>query len=136
MRALSFQQYWLWAITDMDKRIENRTWSPPGFVIGERICLHASKKIQLGSAEAILKISGQEVQRVHVPLGSIVATAVIREWVMHSADKWFYGPYGWVLESVVKLDNPIPARGALNLWIVDLAVEWEIQEELVRKGIE
>lgn len=33
-------------------------------------------------------------------------------------DKWFFGPIGWVLEDVQKLEEPIPCRGMLDLWDV------------------
>ena len=139
MKALSLKQPWLWAITDLDKRIENRTWKPNYNAIGKRIALHASKKDDPKGENAIFHISGAELPPEDVPRGAIVATAKVIGWIDdagfgdvpspclgHLVDnKWFFGPIGWILEDVQKLDEPIPCRGALGLW--------EVPEEIVKE---
>jgi len=102
--------------------------------LGQRIALHASLGMDHFSAESILRISKREVHVVPVPLGKIVATAVIARVVIESHDKWFFGPYGWVFEDVIKLDEPIPARGHLSLWQVPDEIEKEINRQLHRRG--
>ena len=80
MKALSIKQPWLWAITDLDKRIENRTWKPPQNIIGQRIALHASKKDDPHGEQKLYDIAG-----IHPPTdlhrGTIVATACIIGWL-------------------------------------------------------
>lgn len=125
MKALSIKQPWLWAITDLDKQVENRTWKPFSSNIGQRICLHASKADDRSGVPAIRQISGVDVPD-GLPRGAIVAIATLAGWISETgispaydhlkSDKWFFGPIGWVLEDIQKLDNPIPCRGALGLW--------------------
>ena len=131
MKALTIKQPWLYAITDLDKRIENRTWRPPDFVIGQTIALHASKADDPNGYSAI-----QKVKRIALPAalprGAIVATARVVGWLHEDnhfqlgetdpddidLSEWFFGPFGWILKDVQKLPQPIPFRGALGLWDV------------------
>lgn len=130
MKALSIKQPWLWAITDLDKKIENRTWKPPKWIIGQTIALHASKTLDGSGILAIKKISGVLPPQKRLPCGAILATARIAGFedandfnpFEDDFDKWFFGPYGWVLENVQKLTKPIPCSGALGLW--DVPVEF------------
>jgi hypothetical protein len=123
MKALSIQQPWLWAITDIDKRIENRTWKPPQWIIGERIALHASKKDDPVGYREIYEIAGI-IPPAELPKGAIVATAKVVGWLDDNGfgnghlidDKWFFGPIGWILADIKKLDTPILCRGSLGLW--------------------
>jgi len=131
MKALSLKQHWLYAITDLDKRIENRSWPPPAHIIGKRIALHASKTIDKNSKAEIFRISGLTVPD-DTPRGSIVGTAVIGGY--HSAggwaDRWFFGDYGWILQDVTKLREPIPCKGALSLWQVPDDIEAVVLKHL------
>lgn len=136
-RALSIKQPWLYCITDLTKRIENRTWKPPQFIIGKRIALHASKKtdrFEFDAADSFMFNSDFSLKhmRYEMPYGAIVATAKIAGWVHEDGsahgsspcighmvdDHWFTGPYGWILEEVYKLPKPIPCKGNLGLWHV------------------
>jgi len=132
MKALTIKQPWAYAITDLDKRIENRTWKPPDWIIGKRIAIHTSKKSDALGYSAIQRVKHVTLP-ANLPLGSIVATAKIISWVNeqcfevgivlhHPSDlvenEWFFGPIGWVLADVQKLVEPIPCRGQLGLWDV------------------
>lgn len=44
-KALSVWPEWAWAIVNLDKRIENRTYQLPSTAFGKRIAIHASKSI-------------------------------------------------------------------------------------------
>ena len=125
MRALSIKQPWLYCITDLDKRVENRTWKPPDWIIGQRIALHSSKK--MGDLVAASDIAGFKLSTVanDMPLGAIVATARVDGWIDFLDSKWFSGPVGWILSDVVKLHEPVPHRGRLGLW--EVSVELAIQ---------
>ena len=46
MKALTIKQPWAWAITHGTKRVENRTWKPPFHIIGQRIAIHTSVRIE------------------------------------------------------------------------------------------
>ena len=135
MRGLSFKQYWLWAITDLDKRIDNRSWKPPDYVIGKRIALHASLSkdpTSLPTIKRIARLSSKKMLAIEAPTGVIVATAVVEGFCDQSNKKWFFGPYGWILKDVFSLEQPIPYKGMLGLWRVAKDIEWEINYELTR----
>ena len=73
MKALSIKQPWLYCITDLDKRIENRTWKPPGWVVGQRIALHASKGFDERGGPAAGELSGIHLFELELPKGAVVA---------------------------------------------------------------
>lgn len=141
MKALTIKQPWLWAITDSTKRVENRTWKPPLHMIGQRIALHGSARIEQGEMVACRSICPDPLPHtMDLTTGAIVAAATIRGYVVvndhggvieqsrHAenydprADPWFCGPVGWLLTSVQKLAEPIPCKGALGLWEVPASV--------------
>ena len=157
MKALSISQPWAWAICHAGKRIENRDWKPPKWIIGQTIAIHAAKSWNGTQAvDFINQAMYLEWERTNDPAlynftcppkrdqhtaGAIVATAKItdvftsndiREVVAHQED-WFMGEYGWFLTSVKRLEQPIPCRGALGLWELQpdvlkaLRGEWAMQ---------
>lgn len=146
MKALTIKQPWLWTITDSTKRVENRTWKPPYSMIGQRIALHASARIEQSEMIACRRICLDPLPRsMDLTTGAIVATAIIRGYVVvdeHGdvteqsrnaadyeprTDFWFFGPVGWLLADVRKLPTPIPCKGALRLWDVSVLVQAQIE---------
>lgn len=132
MKALSIKQPWLYCITDLDKRVENRTWKPPNWIIGERIALHASKSFDKLGAPTACELSKIDLFNIEMPFGAIVATAIVRGWVNEDGfvshplmksymdDKWFFGPFGWILDDIRKVSpGPLVCTGALGLWDVN-----------------
>lgn len=117
MKALSIKQPWVYAITDLGKKIENRTWFAPSTIINKTIAIHASKKPDRSGFSAIFDICGTQIEEDLV-YGAIVATARVIDVTQFSSDPWFFGPVGWVLSDVQKLLKPIPCRGQLGLWTV------------------
>lgn len=124
MKALSIQQPWAWAIVKRDKRVENRTW--PTTYRGP-VLIHASQACQDSSIEACAKILGvqpaamlQEMVRDPQGLaaGAVVGVARLVDCVERSESRWFFGPFGFVLENVRPL-NPFPIRGRLGLFDLD-----------------
>lgn len=144
MRALSIKQPWLHAITDLGKRVENRTWPPVASSYDTRIALHASKSYDEDGHRAIEEITGRPLVGAFVH-GAILATAVIVGWVAYDdsgeaccrygehapyfEDPWFFGPWGWILDDIRKLSKPIPCRGMLGLWRVPDELLKRIEEE-------
>ena len=45
-------------------------------------------------------------------------------------DPWFFGPFGWALEDVVTLPEPVPHTGAQGLWTVEPAAEARVLAQL------
>ena len=64
MKALTLTPEWAWAVTALDKRVENRTWRPPERMIGQRIAIHAGKaRPDIGAVELMAGCSGWRVTR-------------------------------------------------------------------------
>lgn len=115
--ALSIRQPWVWAILNLDKRIENRTWSTK---IRGPICLHAAKGMKDSEFQDFIDFlddirplpSDLEMRRRKTrilgeltPRGGIVATAELVDCGNHFAgDDWFHGPYGFKLANI----QPVP----------------------------
>jgi len=128
-RGLTLWQPMAWAISDLDKRIENRPWKP--WSVAKRIAIHAGKTYNQDHAIQIarhFKVVVPSVKRI--PLGAIVAVADIVGCVTESDDPWFSGPYGWQLENVVKLPEPIACGGAQGLWRLTPGVQLQVQEQM------
>lgn len=139
MKALTLWRPWPWAIFHASrnpKRIENRDWRPPAWIIGQRIAIHAGQRFQAAACGFIDDIVGDGacppkgsehavgiigVVRV---VGWVDATAKIDShapaWaVAAAASPWLVGRFGWVLDEVLTLaDEPIPCSGAQGLWNV------------------
>lgn len=144
-RALSIQQPWAWAITDLDKRVENR--SKPTSFRGE-VFLHASAQARppgdldcLTDAEA--RAAWQAETSGGMPRGAIVGVAELfsactAEDVYEigaSIDgvpqsRWVEGPCCYLLHSVKKLPEPVPCRGMLGFWPVPEDVERAVRAQL------
>jgi len=50
MLALTLYPEWAWAITHLDKRIENRSWKPINLKPGDRLAIHSGKALKGGIA--------------------------------------------------------------------------------------
>lgn len=130
MRALTLWQPWAWAIAHAGKRIENRGWKPPRWIIGERIAIHAGKKFDKDDAFDLMGELELD-EPVDFVQGAVVAVATVRGYVMalredHPQFKWLAGPFGWVLDDVIALEKPVECKGALKLWFLPVDVEREV----------
>ncbi len=75
--------------------------------------------------ERVERIAGVPIPRHKVPLGRIVGVATVVDFITEfdkSDDKWFFGPFGWILEDVVELRYSFPLPGRLGLWKVPSTV--------------
>ena len=72
MKAITLHQPWASLIADGRKTIETRSWPPPRALVGERIAIHAGRKVDMPLSEKWFP--GESV-----PRGSIVCTARIVE---------------------------------------------------------
>ena len=53
-------------------------------------------------------------------LGMILGQVTFVGWTTESESRWFVGPYGWLIQSAVALEEPIPYRGMLGIFPVAL----------------
>lgn len=116
MKALTLWQPWASLIVWGPKRIENRTWAPPQFILFKRIAIHAGKKLD----KIVLEEYGDHIAAagLPVPAGAILGTAFVQGSVTKSGDEWFEGPIGWVLSDIERFKTPVPCPGAQGLWDV------------------
>lgn len=127
MRAITLWQPWAWAITHADKRVENRTWSPPESLIGEQIAIHAGKQFDESAIHLLVRCGGS------LFFGGVVGVATLAGVTTScpaGQDTWFSGPVGWILEDVVALADPVPCRGFQGLWALPEAVHQEVLVQL------
>jgi hypothetical protein len=128
VKVLTLIQPWATCIVEGPKRVENRSWQPPEKMIGQAILLHAGRKFDHDAHRFILKRVDRRY-RPHFergpeffPSGQIIGMARIARVVTDPLKlpvdqvQWFFGPFGWLLEDVVRFSPGIHAMGALNLW--------------------
>jgi hypothetical protein len=126
MKMLSLSRPWGWAIFDLKdgpKTVENRVWAPPIEMIGKRIALQAAKSWDDDALRFFLRLGldGFPNRKENYPSGVILGVATIDRVVTTERTltpvqaRFFFGPYGWVLSDVLKLDTPIPSKGAQGL---------------------
>lgn len=134
MLALSVRNPWPWGILYAGKRVENRTWALPRELIGRRVLLHASKGCTRyeyeDGADFIEEVSGMRPPPLdQLPRGAIVGAFNLVGCVTPDQDggDWHArGQYGFQLDRVVAIAEPIPCSGLLGFWRVPAEVEAEI----------
>lgn len=135
IKAITLHAPWAWAIAHAGKRIENRTWRPPHWIIGQRIAIHAGAN--LGDAPSKQACKDMILDAGYVPPSDwprslVLCTAVIAGYIDdQSLDRgvqlsevdahWYCGPVGWQLQDV-QLVEPVPCKGALGLWTLPRSV--------------
>lgn len=119
MKALTLMRPWSLAIVQYGKNIENRSWIPPRSVIGSTIAIHSGKSIDYEAMEFIEKVTGKKVPE-ELPTG-IIGTAILtgyKEVTKMKSSPWAFGPYCWLLEDPIILEEPISIKGSLGFWNV------------------
>ena len=137
MKALTLIQPWAALIASGVKLIENRTWRAPADLIGQRIAIHAGKKVDQDAIDGVIDSEDERLDEygglriIETPLwrvtGAILRTALLVSVNDESDDPdmeagegqswWFNGPYGFVLRDV-RIVAPIACKGALGFWRV------------------
>lgn len=137
MMALTLHQPWASLVAAGRKPIENRSWAPPKGLIGHDFAIHAGNTYDEEGATRIRDIAGIEAYsdlpfRTH---GQILAVARLASVVTESTDRWFFGPFGWVLENIRELAMPVDCRGMHKLWALPIHIEAKIRGMLTRGEI-
>ena len=146
MKALTLHQPWASLIAHGVKTIETRSWAPPARVIGERIAIHAGKRVvrgtlSRGTREEIAQLYGPKWWE-RIPTGAVVCTAVLsdvrrvvgrrggvaqlspslgKDWRGSQVEVDPHGDFDmgrwlWILRDIETLDPPAPALGHQGLW--------------------
>lgn len=137
------------------KPIENRTWKPSPMLVGRRIAIHASKKIDLGAIEELLDGAIEGFQRAwwpyatpkEFPTSAVLGIAtLVRVHVGEpfglvdptypagmpdDCKRWYGGPVGLELRDVVRIE-PVSCKGALGFWRMPGDVEQAVRQQIAR----
>lgn len=132
LHALTLHQPWAFCIAESTKRVENRDWPPPRWLVGKYFAIHAGKSYDQDAAVDLAAEGIVVPPAERIATGAIVAVArlagaarqdgecfgVGQERATEArADRWFFGPWGWLIEDVVAI-APVPCRGMQKLWRV------------------
>lgn len=155
LKALTLLHPWPYAITQLGKRIENRTWAPSILKKGDWFALHGAGPPAGRQAEAAEAIAKSLL--FHQPRGTLdqMARGLSAGWfeyrvvgqhvgifalakyggsVREHESPWFHGPVGWLLDEVVVLKEPIAVPGSQGLWDVPgwaaIAIRLEVEAML------
>ena len=143
MKALTLTHPWPWTFIELPeetaKRVENRTWQPPQTLIGQYIALHGGKvpsgaKLAEARADALYihntiledetgdpDMTGDDLpdsDLLDMCVPGIFAVARLARVVTVSDSPWFFGPFGWELDRLVRINPPVPHVGKQGLWDV------------------
>lgn len=132
MKALTIIQPWASLIAIGAKKIETRSWHTS---YRGPLAIHAAKGLPLNaralcSETPFMEYLGDHYMSVNdLPRGMVIAicqlvactlTSLAFEERLTDQERCFgnYSPgrFGWILEDVKPLAEPIPAKGALSLW--------------------
>lgn len=121
-KALSLWQPWASLIIDGRKNVETRSWSTSYRGV---IAIHASMKVD---KKACIDF-GYEPRTIAT--GCVIGTARLVDCVQFpnpsivpdAYGDFTDGRYGWVLGSIVRFKEPVPAKGSLGLW------DWEVDSK-------
>lgn len=139
MKAISLWQPWASLIAIGAKRIETRSWPTP---YRGPIAIHAAKRWTQDEKLQVLRPPFWDVLRHHdgpLPLGAVVAVGQLvacdrmtRNWIDCTRETWGdneiafghyeIGRYGWILDEVRALPQPVTCRGMQGLWDLDSAI--------------
>jgi hypothetical protein len=111
MKALSVKQPWACAIINNGKNIENRTKCTK---LRGRVAIHASLQRSHKLKSPLVRISPRQKKNgcAEQSSGLLILLIALRS----TAQKWFKGPFGYVLANPRSLLKPVRCKGALGFW--------------------
>ena len=145
MKALSILQPWAWLIVRPDlttpearaaavaaghvKDIENRKW---GTGFRGRFLVHAGKKWGREQRDDLAFVR-DEFPGLVIPdefdLGGVIGAVDCVGCVIDHRSRWFYGPFGFVLENAAPTPRFVPYRGQLGWFDVPPAALAHLPQE-------
>jgi hypothetical protein len=119
IKGLTLKRPWGWAIKNLDKRVENRSqrcFLDPG----DYIAFHNGKKWDSEGASFLDEINPSGLMENPTEAddepGLIVCIARFVGNIDQSDSEWFFGPWGWIFDNVVPIDNVRVEKGQQGLW--------------------
>lgn len=140
MKALSGYAEWFWLMAKNWKDIENRNWPLYRYFrpmeLPVRVYLHASKTpASLEEIEFIHKLLSEEQWEEFCAVdwmalrGTIFAKITFTADVTEYASDWFFGKHGFLAKDGKLLEQPIPYRGQLGFFNVELVAPSKARQE-------
>lgn len=139
MKGLTLWRPWPYTIFHLEppaaKRIENRDWAPPKWILGQRIALHAGKYFDSDAAEdlcTMLHLHPDGTPPAAWADEGIIGTAVVDGFYTSDRSlpsgqkRWWRGRFAWSLTGVRRLLVPIQCKGAQKLWTLSAALEQQV----------
>ena len=124
-KALCFQQPWAWAILYGGKDVDNRGWRTK---YRGQLLVHAGKTFDwkgyqwIMERESHLSLPNKLPSPTEFYKGGFVGAINIVNCVeinnLFFQSKWFFGPWGFVLENPIIFDPPVPYPGELKIFNV------------------
>ena len=137
--AITLHRPWGWAVSVLDKDVENRNWKCP-LPTCSLLAIHSGKRWNQQGADFIEKINPSSQALMPLPPKEdhptgIIAIAQFDGNVEKSDSQWFCGTIGWKLSNVLSFSDPIPCNGQQRLWHVpeDLLPEVRRQYRLAKE---
>jgi len=127
LKGLSLKQPWAWAIFH-GKDVENRTWKTN---YRGRLLIHASNSFDAEGYQWLFERS-RELDILLPPRrifykGVILGQVHLVDCVTQHRSPWFFGPYGFVLESPCLFGFATPYKGQLGIFEVPDEVIFRIK---------
>lgn len=157
--ALTLWPEWTWAVAHFGKDIENRSWAPPARIIGQWLAIHAGAHIggRKGDAACLEGLTdlremaecvederggtreggGLPLYSELIPMiatSAIVAVVKVTGAVRGDPVGWYCGlpDYGWKLNSLITLPEPVKCKGAQGLWPLPPDALAQVREQVQR----
>lgn len=138
MKALTLHQPLASLVIVRIKRTETRSWAAPESLIGQRLAIHAARRVPLDVDPIVERLCRElwgDGWALEIPLGCLLGTVRVakcarmpivgpKSWQDRACGIWKAGRFGWDLEDPRPLEHPIPCRGFQRLW--------NIREEFVQ----
>ncbi len=134
MHAITLWQPWAWAVAHAGKGVENRTWSPPQYLVGKWLAIHAGLQLDDSAVDCLFD-EGFQVPPT-LDHGAVVAVARLgsitteRPPVDDPQHRWWFGPKAWMLHDVVALPLPVKARGMRKVWPLSEQIAVEVRKQM------
>lgn len=144
MRALTVRQPYADAIAHGAKPVENRTKPLPRKYEGVPVLLHAAKDQHVTGINAVdlAQFTGARITGWTDTRSAILAAITFMGCHQAADDRWCCRPWGqvttrvqpevwhWEIGQVTRLDEPVPASGALGFWTVPDDVLAAVQQQI------
>ncbi|NER33028.1 MAG: hypothetical protein F6J93_02940 [Oscillatoria sp. SIO1A7] len=123
VKVLTLRRPWAFAIAQLGKNVENRTW--PTKYRGP-LLIHAGAASDNDAEKWIKKNFGIDLRDLPQPRSQIIAVANLVDCVLDSDSPWaFPGQWHWILENICPcVDDSIGAKGKQGIWNFSVPEWW------------